>query len=121
MGQKKLDPQEFSRRDFVKAAGAVFGAVAVSAWLPSLGEAGAQAKRAAPPRFKGTANGQILTSPDGGKTWQVAVDFGPQCKVQKVIRGRTKMKADLVYEGLPFTLVSTDGRTWYTDSYQAPA
>jgi hypothetical protein len=67
--------------------------------------------------FKGTSDGEILESLDGGMSWQRAVNFGEGYAVNVL-----SQEADLLYARVDFAsgsfhLKSADGRTWYTLDY----
>ena len=112
--EKRADP--ISRRDFFKvlgvglaAAGALSGGWVLAEQLPVQIDFGER-------QVRGTAGGQISHSLDQGQTWQVLVNFGPQCSVTSLRALNGQIFARLVTAGYPFWLSSTDARTWRTIS-----
>jgi hypothetical protein len=116
-----------SRRDFLKLAAAGVVGLAVSSWEPALGGSDALAQKETPapkavrPKCKAGPEGRILISEDGGKSWQVAANFGPEYSVRRVAPQRKAFRADLIFQGKKIILISADGRLWRTSGFQAPA
>jgi hypothetical protein len=70
--------------------------------------------------FKGTPDGRILKSADGGQQWQTAANFGPDFQVRRLTPNRQRLQAELRFQQHTVTLASPDGLTWYTEGYRAP-
>lgn len=64
--------------------------------------------------FKGTADGKILLSADGGQTWQVCLNLAPGCAVKGVTQRGGVSYAEIAIQGYRFTLKSSDGKLWRT-------
>lgn len=115
-----------SRREFLKLATAGAVGLVVAAWEPVLGDSDVQAqkdalaKKTARPRCKAGPDGCILISEDGGSSWKVAANFGPEYKVRRVAPQRKAFRADLIFQGKKIILNSPDGRLWRTADYQSP-
>jgi hypothetical protein len=110
-----------SRRSFLKLIGAGLMGLAAASLEPILGGDVAFAQRGARPMCRPGQNGQILLSEDGGNRWQIGANFGPEYHVRRVAPQKGVFKADLIYQGKKFTLVSQDGRLWRTGDFQAPS
>ncbi len=83
---------------------------------------------AAPPRtilgrlLRGTADGKVLESLDGGATWQRIANFGELCSVARLSEQNSEIHARVFLQGNIFTLHSADGRVWRTaDAVRRPA
>jgi hypothetical protein len=70
--------------------------------------------------LRGTSEGQILLSQDGGLNWQTAHNFGSQFKVQRIYQQGESVYAELVFGGEMFMLKSQDAKTWKTLDYVSP-
>ena len=123
--------RHLNRRSFLKASGAAAGALAVGA-LPKFYPLQA-IKPIHPPEpigagvqvelgkrvLRGTRDGRVLESLDGGRTWRVITKLGERCAILAL-----QVQAELVYaeiglQGYRFTLTSADGRIWRTlDAYK---
>jgi hypothetical protein len=66
------------------------------------------------PTFKAGEPGRLLASSDGGRTWQVNANFGPEMTVLGVTHDERCAYLRLAFRGNEFTLVSTDGKQWRT-------
>lgn len=64
--------------------------------------------------FKGTMDGRILSSTDGGATWSSSANFGEQCRVEYLSAVDGRLFALLGVSGGRFTLASVDGSVWLT-------
>jgi len=104
-----------NRRDFLKAA-AVFSIAGIGvALFPKNVQA-----RIGDRLVRGTRDGRLLESTDGGKTWLPTVNFGPGYTVRALYHRKDLVFADLTFQGYPVTLKSSDGRVWYTQDYVDP-
>ena len=70
--------------------------------------------------FKGTRDGRILASEDGGKSWRVCTNLGKQCPVLQIYEQEGQVIALVSYLGYRFALKSSDGNTWYTVAWTPP-
>jgi hypothetical protein len=70
--------------------------------------------------LRGTPDGRILSSRDGGQNWRIAADFGPAFAVRRLSKGSGQVYARLEFQALALELKSTDGQTWYTREWEAP-
>jgi hypothetical protein len=70
--------------------------------------------------LRGTPQGRILESLDGGLSWQPIANFGPHCAILQVSEDRDALRATLGVLGHTFDLRSRDGRTWLTVGAPAP-
>lgn len=109
----------YSRRDFLKIAGAAAGATALAVWLPAL--LGDQTLARWGDRLVKGEAGKILLSSDGGQSWAKTMNFGPQFKVQRLTAHGPQLRTQLVFQGNLIHLSSDDAITWTTEGYQAPA
>ncbi len=66
------------------------------------------------PAFKAGEAGRLLASGDGGRTWQVSANFGPETTVVGVTHDERYAYLRLASRGHEFTLISTDGKVWRT-------
>jgi photosystem II stability/assembly factor-like uncharacterized protein len=64
--------------------------------------------------FRGTRDGRILTSPDGGRSWRRSANFGEECRVQELAAAGGSLAVRIGYRGFTFRLVSADGVAWRT-------
>ena len=64
--------------------------------------------------FKGTRNGRVLESLDGGQTWQPRANFGKHCAVLALVERQGQLWAQIGLQGYSFFLTTSDARTWYT-------
>jgi len=66
-------------------------------------------------RYRGTKDGKLYESNNGGRAWQLIADFGNHCPVDKII---TQKNGDIVVKlscaGYSFDLRSKDARIWRT-------
>ncbi len=111
------------RRDFLKqfvlAAGAaaaipIISAAERSATLPPL--PATQAGR----MLRGTEDGGVLVSLDGGKTWSQLTSFGNEYAVLDVSEHGGLLFALVRFKGRNFYLKSVNGKTWYSQAYKPP-
>jgi hypothetical protein len=64
--------------------------------------------------FHGTADGRILASADGGRTWRRNTNFGEDCRVRGLSIAGGNLLADIGITGGTFQLASADGVVWRT-------
>ncbi len=111
-----MTERTYSRRVFLQAAGLLMGSLVL---IPPFinRKAGGQLEArigAAGKKYKGTNDGRVLESVDGGKTWQQVANFGSQCAIQSLSNRQGQLQAWIGIEGYRFSLTSTDARIWYT-------
>lgn len=107
--------RSYSRRSFFKlsslAAGALFfiprpapqSENFFTAYTEALGK-----------QYRGTRDGRVLESVDGGRTWQQVAYFGSHCAVQTLSYARGRLRAQIKVAGYPFLLTSDNARVWRT-------
>lgn len=104
-----------SRRTFFKVAGLAAGALllaprsAQGAGNYFIAQAAAFGRQ-----YRGTRDGLVFESSDGGKAWQQVANFGSQCAVQALSDRRGQLQAQIGVGAYNFALTSADGRKWYT-------
>jgi len=110
-----------NRRDFLKLSS--MGSLAVitaqfTRKFPSVLSAdvlpGVFAPRLGKQLFKGSSDGRILVSTDGGQTWRCCTNFGRQCQVKYVYTVGSRLFAMIGIPAGTFELVSADGIVWRT-------
>ena len=118
---------KISRRDFLKLCGLSIGAGLFTVGSSSVdqvtdrihGAATWLEKLGADPQvefngqlFRGTQAGAIQSSTDGGKSWKTLTVLHDQCPVTglRVVNGQ--LAATLEFQGHPFSLLSSNGKTW---------
>lgn len=114
-----------NRRGFLKGtlktALAALLATSIPIGFEVNGRAGAQAASTslnlAARRFRGTADGKVLGSLDGGKRWQTISNLGSECQILDVFQDGDLLHAKVGFRGCSFFLKSKDGRAWYTQDY----
>lgn len=111
-----------NRREFLKALAIIAGSVATasinSAFTPPPKTLGSGAKLAA--QYKGSPDGYIYESLDGGKTWKVAAYLGSQYAISKISLSDSWWVAQITFGSDAFALKSKDGRMWYSQNYTSP-
>ena len=107
----------YTRRTFLKAAGLTAGALLLTpSSVQGAGNYFTAYAQALGKMYRGTRDGLVFESVDGGRSWQQVANFGKHCAIA-AIRGRQKqIQVDVTVQGYYFYLKSTDGRTWYTVS-----
>lgn len=103
------------RRQFLSAATAVTAVGLMHLATPRLFATNGLAPILSPMFYRGTKDGKLYETNDGGKTWQLIADFGSHCAIDRVVihkNGDTAVK--LVCAGYTFDLYSTDARVWRT-------
>ena len=110
-----------NRRDYLKLAAA--GSLAVvtvqlmrkfSFSLPGEVSAGDFIAGPGGRLFKGTADGRILASADGGLAWNCSVNLGKQSRIMDLSATGGNLIADIGFPGGTFQLASADGIVWRT-------
>ena len=66
--------------------------------------------------FKGTLDGLIFESHDGGATWRAIANFGSHCVIQALFERQDKIHAQVGVQANSFLLSSADARVWRTVS-----
>jgi hypothetical protein len=112
-----------NRRDFLKVAGA--GSLAVVAFS-NYRQVASPATVAVRTRnvtarlggklFKGTLDGRILASEDGGGSWASCAKFGGQHRIDSLTVRGSQLRAEIGIPGATFQLTSGNGRVWHTVS-----
>lgn len=107
------------RRVFVKGLlGGSLAILAGGAFLLRTAPASAQAASPKAPnpkrRLRGTQDGLVQESLDGGKTWQTVAKFGALCAIVRLVEGGGQIYAYISYKKSSFRLKSTDARIWRT-------
>lgn len=110
-----------NRRNFLKKTmAAVLGGLAAIV-LPA-GEPAAQAKsNTGQVLLRGSLDGKVLESLDGGSTWRSIADFGPSCPVLRAYEDKGMIFAELRSRGVNVTLKTCDRRQWYTLDWSPPS
>ena len=109
-----MDRTRFLKTFTMLAAGSVLGqrlatAGTVKAVLGDQGKPAGTPER----RFRGTTEGEILVTEDGGGTWKQHARFGSDCAVLNINQNATDITAYLRGQGGEFTLrLSPDGKYW---------
>jgi len=110
-----------NRRDFLKGVAVASLTMVTTVGLPRLqvgahrGTSPADVQtNASGKRFRGTSDGRILESPDGGKTWQTRANFGEHCSILEIYERSGKIYAHIGIQHYSFVTESWDGRIWYT-------
>jgi hypothetical protein len=105
----------YSRRSFFKVAGLTAGALLLApAAAQGAGNYVIVQTAALGNLYRGTRDGLVFESGDGGKTWQQVANFGSHCAVQALSDRRGKLQAQIGVGAHGFELASADGRKWYT-------
>ena len=99
-----------NRRDSLKGMGGLSLAGMTGFTLPAL----AAKKTTVSMMLRGTSDGKVVESVDGGKSWHVVAKFGSHCSVDSINRGGDRIYARISVKGHPFLLESRDARTWVT-------
>jgi hypothetical protein len=112
-----------NRRDFLKeTAGLSLAGLATLVWPVSqlsalTGQASMTVQAQAKGRLlRGTRDGLILESVDGGQTWQKVANFGKHCSIMAIRVYQGQIYTEVAVLGYPFTLQSADARLWRTTS-----
>jgi hypothetical protein len=64
--------------------------------------------------YRGTADGEIHVSGDGGKTWKLHTRFGPDCPILDMVAGRNgEVALQVGYQHYSFRLdLAENGKDW---------
>ena len=110
-----MTDRAYSRRSFMQAAGLTTGALLLTPVVAQAagGDSGAQAD-ALGKKYRGTRDGRVLESVDGGRTWQQVASFGPHCAVHTLSNRQGQLRVRIGVQGYSFALISTDARLWRT-------
>ena len=102
------------RRDFLRSTAAIAGGVAGASVLGAATGATIAGAATKARRYRGTRHGKVLYSDDGGRTWRLLTDFGPELDVQRVKEASKRVTAHVVYgrHGSFNLALQKDGRTW---------
>jgi len=67
-------------------------------------------------KYRADQQGQISVSQDGGKTWQVHINLGSHCTVERLYAGADgKLYSQVGLQGYRFEIVlAKDGKNWRT-------
>jgi hypothetical protein len=107
----------YSRRKFFGVAGLATGALLLAPVVAQGKSSQLTAHVDAPgKKYRGTRDGRVLESVDGGQTWQQVANFGSHCSVRALSAGRGQIQAQIGVAGYKFVLTSTDARVWRTVS-----
>ncbi len=120
---KSIQSPSLKRRDFLKVCGGALGAALVqSARQPA--QAAAQTVRMvdalgrdpqtefAGRLYRGTVDGCILVSDDGGGNWTQQSVLHQGCAITRLQSNGRALLARLEFAGHTFDLISTDGIVW---------
>jgi len=66
--------------------------------------------------LRGTHDGRILESLDGGRAWQKVANFGKHCSIMAIHEHQGQIYTEVAVQGYRFALKSTDARVWRTVS-----
>ena len=64
--------------------------------------------------LRGTRDGQLQESLDGGLTWKRVFDFGSHCAVLGICERQGQIYAEVGLQQYSFFVKSTDARQWVT-------
>jgi uncharacterized protein (DUF1501 family) len=64
--------------------------------------------------LRGTTDGRVLESLDGGASWQLVANFGASCAITRIAERGGRAHARIAVAGHEFDLHSTDARMWRT-------
>ena len=70
--------------------------------------------------LRGTEDGRVLVSLDGGKTWSQLTSFGDGYAVLDVSDQGGLLLARVRFKNRTFYLKSVNGKTWYSQAYKPP-
>jgi hypothetical protein len=104
-----------NRRDFVKNIATLSLGSCLTVNLPTIPQAQAAGKM-----FKGSAEGQIFESTNGGQTWRPIANFGPACPIVNVFQNGPQLYAEVGCQNHTFFITSTDARSWRALKDQMP-
>lgn len=106
-----------TRKDFLRLLGLSAAGLCVSGKLlaadPVAAAPPGEAVSAAGQLFRGTADGRILQSLDGGKTWTVHVNLGKANAVKRIYVENGLTRAEIISPGGTFVLtLHPKGKGW---------
>jgi hypothetical protein len=64
--------------------------------------------------LRGTHDGRVLQSLDGGASWQTVASFGPACQIVRLVESGGLAQMRIAVGSHTFDLHSRDARTWRT-------
>ncbi len=67
-------------------------------------------------KFRGTSDGRVFESLDGGRTWQLIANFGEHCSILTLFERQSQVYAQIGVQGYSFLVRSPNARLWYTAS-----
>jgi len=109
------------RRDFLKLAAASSLAVLTMqfarkfpSFFPGDHPGGDFAVQAGGKLFRGTSDGRLLVSTDGGLSWRCKANFGENAWVRDLAASGDWLFAEIEIPGGAFALASADGVVWRT-------
>ncbi len=111
------------RRDFLKVMTQISTTGLAAAILANLPARAAPDASLAPiqtealgRKFRGTSDGRIFESRDGGRTWQLIANFGKHCAILTLLEHQDQVYAQIGVQGYSFLVRSSNARLWYTTS-----
>lgn len=110
-----------NRRRFIKLAGLATGLVAVAPMAFALDITSQPVELdLGVKKYRGTADGRILLSIDGGQSWKQIASFGSEIRVQTLsLNEQGLVKAQLQGNHSPFWVQTTNDRIWLTENFRA--
>ena len=121
--ENQAKPVRLNRREFLKTGLLAAGTAAAAPLLSAFNRLPAGLNGAAmmgTKMYRGTQDGRVLESSDGGNTWQQIANLGPAYAVESVQYTQGVLLASAIFQGRAFRLKSVDGRRWYTLEWTAP-
>ena len=105
-----------NRRELLKAAAAAGLSLVALSLGPRGGLSAARVVEAAAlgRLLRGTHDGRVLESLDGGASWQAVANFGATCQVVRIAERNGRATVRVALRGHTFDLHSADARTWRT-------
>lgn len=112
-----------TRKEFVQGMGLALGGLLAAPFLTAAGkpppnmllyQSRSSIQPASVALYRGTPDGKVLKSEDGGGTWHVLVNFGADYVVETVSQTAKGLLARLSYAGAGFSLLTQDERIWRT-------
>jgi uncharacterized protein (DUF1501 family) len=105
-----------NRRELLKAAAAAGVSLAALSVGPRGGLTAARDVEAAALGrvLRGTHDGRLLESLDGGASWQVVANFGAACAIVRIAERGGRATVTAAVGSHTFDLHSSDARTWRT-------
>jgi len=103
-----------NRRDFICGPAATGLAAAAVASLPL------HALAFPSPTYRRGEHGLVMCSEDGGASWRVVMDVGPDCRVLEIQQHAGHLSCRVATGSHGFTLFSRDGRHWASSLQAIP-